>query len=182
MELWRFAAISLSLLSLLSLGLAKFNLFRVLKERSKTLNTKRNKEKSGYGTFLLYTQRKRKMRRAESGASLSNKAPAVGGAVNAFLHSGCEYGASVVWSWLFLLCFFSLKVLQKEEFFSLRKLRKMSLFFTRKNSGIKERTPASSFFARRRLVYSFEAIFSLSLSFTLLFSRVCLNDYSFAPR
>jgi hypothetical protein len=42
------------------------------------------------------TKKKKKMRRAESAASLSNKAPAVGGAVNAFLHSGCEYGASVV--------------------------------------------------------------------------------------
>ena len=45
---------------------------------------------------LFLDNEKERMRRAESGASLSNKAPAVGGAVNAFLHSGCEYGASMV--------------------------------------------------------------------------------------
>ena len=85
------------------------------------------------------------MRRAESGASLSNKAPAVGGAVNAFLHSGCEYGASVVWSWLFLLCFFSLSFAQR-RILLLFEIEKNVAFFYPQNSGIKKHT-ASSFSA-----------------------------------
>jgi len=56
--------LSLSLLSLLllifSCGLAKFNLFRVLKERSKTLNTKRNKETKWLWHFFFFTHAKKK--------------------------------------------------------------------------------------------------------------------------
>ena len=65
--------------------------------------------------------------------------------------------------------FFSLSF-AKRIFFE---IEKNVAFFYPQSSGIKN--TASSFFARRRLVYSFEAIFSLSLSFTLLFSRVCLK-------
>ena len=66
--------------------------------------------------------------------------------------------------------FFSLSFAKRRIFFE---IEKNVAFFYPQSSGIKN--TASSFFARRRLVYSFEAIFSLSLSFTLLFSRVCLK-------
>jgi len=42
------------------------------------------------------------LRRDQSASSLNKQQPAVGGAVNAFLHSGCEYG-EFCWSFVFLL-------------------------------------------------------------------------------
>ena len=52
--------------------------------------------------FRGVRREKRMLRRDQSASSLNKQQPAVGGAVNAFLHSGCEYG-EFCWSFVFLL-------------------------------------------------------------------------------